>query len=210
MKDIFAAIAILFLGLSPYQAESEVLAYKLTMHLRVPRVYNNTQSLGYRKMQYQTIVGYVIVDKDVTKAEEYTGEPSICAFDFYNKTHKVNNANVTYGDTEATSVMWRYIGSNKTGVFKNTNVKFSLDLDPSYNIGEDEPDNALIITLSGYGTSEKRIKGSVTGQIGCGCKAYGHTSPTRTVTGEVSDITPLYGTFTMKRTDAYSCRIKIK
>lgn len=210
MKDIFAAIAILFLGLSPYQAESEVLAYKLTMRLRVPRVYNNTQSLGYRKMQYQTIVGYVIVDKDVTKAEEYTGEPEMSVFRVYNKTHKVNNANVTYGDADATDVMWRYIGSNKTGVFKNTNIKFSLDLNPSYNIGADEPDNALIVTLSGYGTSEKYIKGSVSGQIGCGCMAYGHVSPTRTVEGNVSDITPLYGTFTMRKTDLISCNLNIR
>lgn len=39
----------------------------------------------------------------------------------------------------------------------------------------------------------------VTGKIGCGCSAYGHKSPTRTVDCRVSDIVPLSGTFTMKR-----------
>ena len=193
MKKTFLSFALAMLA--PFAAISETAVYKLTMNLKVPRVYNNTQSLGYRKNQSQKILAYVYVYKDTLE----DGEPVIQIDGCYNRTHKVAGSNVTYKDTQADGVMWRYIGSNKTGVFKNTNIKFSLDLDPSYNIGADEPDNALIITLSGYGFNEKTIKGQVTGQIGCGCTAYGHISPTRTIDCRVSDIVPLSGSFTMKR-----------
>ena len=189
-----------------FAAGAEVVAYKLTMNLKVPRVYDNMKSMGYRKVQSQKIVAYIYVDKALGKDQT---EPIIEIYDVVNKTHKVSGQCVTYGDTEAEDVMWRYIGSNKTGVFKNTNIRFSLDLDPSYNIGEDEPDNALIITLSGYGQNECTIKGYVTGQIGCGCYEYGHVSPTRTIGCLVSDITPLCGSFSMKRVARYpNCTLK--
>jgi len=190
-KYIYAVLAISL----PIAACSETIYYKVTMHLKVPRVYDNTQSLGYRRTQSQIISGYLSVNKGCGDLHE----PEINAYDFVNKTHKVSRKNVTYGDAVADEVMWRYIGSNRTGVFRCTNVKLRLDLDPSYNIGADEPDNALIITLAGYGSSEKTIKGSVTGQIGCGCTAYGHISPTRMIDWMVSDITPLCGTFSMRR-----------
>jgi hypothetical protein len=177
-------------------ASADIIAYRVKMTLKVPRVYKNTTSQGYRKIQTQKIVGYVVVDKNDLES----GEPQIKAYGFVNNTHKVGGLKVTYADTAAMDVMWRYIGNNRTGVFRNTNVRFFLDLNPSYNIGEDEPDNTLLITLAGRGLSEKHIKGNVTGQLGCGCYAYGHVSPTRTVEGKVSDITPLSGTFTMKRT----------
>ena len=195
MKSMFFAFVALFVGISPLSALSETVVYRLTMSIKIPRVYENTQSLGYRKNQVQKIVSYAYVDKSNLEG----GEPRIEVYDCINKTHKVGGLYVTYRDVSAQDVMWRYIGSNKTGVFKNTNVRFSLDLDPSYNIGADEPDNTLVIMLSGCGTNEKSINGMVTGQIGCGCRAYGHTSPTRTVDCSVSDIVPLSGTFTMKR-----------
>lgn len=201
-----AALGLISLiSLLPLAGNSETLIYEVTMRLKVPRVYDNYQSLGYRKPQWQKIVGYVSVDKDMASQPSeddgyVSGEPEIYAYGFTNKTHKLSSGKrVTYADCSlADDVMWRYIGSNKTGKFKTTCIKFSLDLDPSYNIGYDEPDNTLIIQLSGIGSSEKKIKGNVTGQIGCGCMAYGHVSPTRDVLGEVRDITPLYGTFTMK------------
>lgn len=202
-KMFLLAILAIGFAMAPCIARSEVVVYKLTMALYVPRVYNNTQSLGYRKNQLQKIVGYVTVDKDIGSEDT---EPFIRTWYLVNKTHKVQKQNVTYHDAYADDVMWRYIGNNKTGVFKNTQVKFSLDLDPSYNIGADEPDNALIIQLAGRGSTEKAIRGSVTGQIGCGCMAYGHISPTRTLKGEVSDITPLYGTFVMKRVGTMVCK----
>lgn len=199
-------IIMLLVAASAFMAGAEVVAYKLTMNLKVPRVYDNTKSKGYRKIQLQQIVGYVYIDKSLGKDDV---EPWIETYNLVNKTHKVSGACVTYHDSVAEDVMWRYTGSNKTGVFKNVNLKFSLDLDPSYNIGVDEPDNALIITLSGYGSSESTIKGNVTGQIGCGCTAYGHVSPTRTLGCLVSDITPLYGTFSMKRVARYPyCTIR--
>lgn len=182
---------------------AETAIYKLTMNLKIPRVYDNAQSLGYRKNQTQRIMAYVDVYKD--SLDE--GEPLIEVHGCYNRTHKVGGASVTYKDATASGVMWRYIGSNKKMVFKNTNLMFSLDLDPSYNIGADEPDNALIITLSGWGNTERVIKGQVTGQIGCGCTAYGHISPTRTIDCRVSDIVPLSGSFTMRRISvSYICR----
>lgn len=204
MKRIhyYAALAML-IGL-PLAGRSETLVYKVTMRLYVPRVYDNTQSLGYRKPQWQKIVGYVSVDKDMASRPDedgyVSGEPEIYAYSFVNKKHKLSNGEyVTYADCAlGTDVMWRYIGSNAKNVFKTTCVEFSLDLDPSYNIGDDEPDNTLIVQFSGIGSSEKSIRGGVTGQIGCGCSDYGHKSPTRDVLGDVSDITPLYGTFNMK------------
>ena len=194
-KTFLLAILAIGFAMAPCIARSEVVVYKLTMALYVPRVYDNTRSLGYRKNQLQKITGYVTVDKDIGSEDT---EPFIRTWHLVNKTHKVQKQNVTYHDAYADDVMWRYIGSNKTGVFKNTQVKFSLDLDPSYNIGDDEPDNTLVIQLSGIGSSETMISGSVTGQIGCGCMAYGHVSPTRDMCGYVRDITPLYGRFTMR------------
>lgn len=188
---IATAIAVIF----AHAACAETMVYKLTMKLKVPRIYDNMQSLGSRKVQSQTVYGYVYIDKD---SLDESGEPAVFVRNVFNKTHKVGGANVTYRDADATGVMYRYIGNNKTGVFKKPCVKFSLDLDPSYNVGYDEPDNTLVIQLAGQGSSEKKIKGNVTGQIGCGCKAYGHVSPTRTVDCMVNDIAPLYGQFTMK------------
>lgn len=206
MKGIIHVFALTTLSIcctAPIGASAETLIYKVTMRLQVPRVYDNTQSLGYRKPQRQIIVGYVSVDKDMAtkpyEGENVSGEPEIYAYGFYNKTHKVAGSHVTYADCAlAENVMWRYIGNNKTCIFKKTCIKFNLDLNPSYNIGADEPDNTLVIQLSGIGNSEKLIQGSVTGQIGCGCFAYGHISPTRDIQGNVQDITPLYGRFVMK------------
>lgn len=202
-KALVYAITIIA-GLMSIESSAETLVYKCTMRLNVPRVYDNMQSQGKRKMQWQKVVGYITVDTDLSDRsedeEEFFGtrEPAVYASEFINKTHKISTGKVTYSDCAADNVMWRFIGSNKTGVFKHTNLRFSLDLDPSYNIGDDEPDNTLVITLSGDGSSCKKISGYVTGQIGCGCRVYGHTSPTRTIGCEVDDIVPLYGKFTMK------------
>ena len=199
-------IAALAMCLVPGEAMADAAVYRLTLALRVPRVYDNTQSLGYRKMQSQKIVGYlgIFMDND----DEYAREPRILACQFINHTHKVAGQRVTYGDIEPGKVMWRYIGNNRTRVFRNTLIRLEIDLNPSYNIGADEPDNTLIVTLSGYGTTDKAIRGYVTGQMGCGCMAYGHVSPTRTAYGEVDDIAPTFGHFTMKRVNrALSCSL---
>lgn len=201
MKYVISTLVLCAAAFWAPVAHSETLVYRVTMRLYVPRVYNNMQSMGYRKAQWQLIKGYISVNKNgcCNDEEEMVTEPEIWSWGFVNNSHKVNGEKVTYRDcAKAENVMWRYIGSNKTGIFKNTCVKFSLDLDPSYNIGDDEPDNTLVIQLSGIGSSETMISGSVTGQIGCGCMAYGHVSPTRDMCGYVRDITPLYGRFTMR------------
>lgn len=207
MKAINFATLVLFAAFLPLESLAGSVVYKLTMHLYVPRVYNNTQSRGYRKVQRQKITGYVTLNDALVEDET---EPRMRVWDVENQTHKVGGAKVWYRNTDAQEVMWRYIGNNGTGVFKHTQVMFCLDLDPSYNIGADEPDNALLIQLAGRGINWKYIYGNVTGQIGCGCTAYGHVSPTRTFDGRVSDITPLYGTFRMKRVSgalsAFICR----
>ena len=60
-----------------------------------------------------------------------------------------------------------------------------------------------MLELSGHGSLKgdvlANLRGSVRGKIGCGCKAYGHVSPTRLFLGYLTDIVwdvaPLDGTF---------------
>ncbi len=171
-----------------------VARYQLKLWLQIPRVYNNMQSRGYRKMQKQLLNGIVEV-RDIG-----ADEPEVSVSNLVNLTHLVGDQNVTYRcSVLEDETMWRYIGNNATNVFRRACIRFSVDCDPSYNIGEDEPDNALIIQLAGTGTSDSRISGNVTGQIGCGCHAYGHVSPTRTRYGDVDDRVPTFGRFTMKQ-----------
>lgn len=176
--------------------------YELKMSLRVPRVFDNTGSRGYRQYQSQTVVAQLRVEHGDG------GEPSISISWAENRKHKVGGRCVTYAPTEAEGVMWHVLGSNRTGKFRMGSVKFELDLDPSYNVGDDEPDNALILTLAGRGnvSSDGRMKlatGYVAGQIGCGCSAYGHVSPTRVLgpfgaTCQVVDIAAVHGHWRLK------------
>ena len=192
MKHILTSIAFVVLSAVPLSSFAEILKYKVTMHMRIPMVYDNSESKSYRRMNHQTIKGEIIVD---TKTTGDSHEPTINACSFYNRTHRINGKYVTYESDDAYRVAWRYIGNNKTGKFKHTCLAFSLILNPSYNIGEETPENTLSIDLSGYGSSKKRISGKVTGTVGCVCGEYGHVSPTRTIDGEVNDICPTYGTF---------------
>lgn len=170
-------------------AGAETLVYKAVFTLKVPRVYANTESKGYRKYQTQVVRGVVTVDTSNLVA----GEPKMTAC-FTNTTHKVAGRFVTYEcEVDQSSVMWRWIGDNRKGDFHKPCLRFSAECNPSYNIGDDEPDNTLIFTWSGYGNGVKRIGGYVAGQIGCGCSAYGHVSPTRTIDGRISDIVPMCG-----------------
>lgn len=162
--------------------------YDLTMVLKVPRVYNNMTSEGYRKYQTQRVNGILRVI-----VNDCQSEPTIEVVGLCNRTHKVNSKCVTYDTVVDGSSFWHSIGSNATGSFRKSSVCIRIDADPSYNIGDDEPDNTLILALSGSGT-EKAISGKVAGQIGCGCRAYGHKSPTRIMwTDQVVDIASVYG-----------------
>lgn len=176
--------------------------YDFKMSLRIPRTVDNMQSLGYRKYQTQTLRGYLYVTYD--DEDNVTLEVK----DLVNKTHKINGNCITYDVTvdnegERQYPIWTYIGNNKTGKFYTPSVCFYMDCDPSYNIGDDEPDNSLLITLSGTGSTcdkgyytyscngkkqlafkyrlLKSLNGRVVGTLGCGCRAYGHTSPTRKI-----------------------------
>lgn len=176
--------------------------YRFTMNLKVPRIYDNMASKGYRKLQPQRLVG------DLQFVYKTDGTVKVRVKNLVNKSHKISGVPISY-------VCYEYpyeyhdalvvgIGSNKTGKFKQGGAEFAFQADPSYNIGKVDEDNTLLLELSGYGTLKgdvlKNLKGSVKGQIGCGCMAYGHISPTRLflgwLTNYVHDVAPLYGTFT--------------
>ena len=128
-----------------------------------------------------------------------------------NKTHKLSNGkNVTY-DVEASDsgfgLCFNAIGDNKKNVFKTASICLSIAAEPSYNIGQVDEETSLYITLAGKGTIAKghikQANGCASGTLGCGCAAYGHMSPTRTIgadgsTDEVSDIGAVFGTWTLK------------
>ena len=135
------------------------------------------------------------------------GQVKVKVVNLVNKTHKINGKRITYEFQEpfdGKEPLVVAVGSNKTLKFNRGAINLSFVADPSYNIGGVDEDNTLVLTLSGKGTvidnkKLQSLRGSVTGQIGCGCMAYGHVSPTRTyhkfVTKEVQDVAPLYGTF---------------
>ena len=176
--------------------------YNFNMVLKVPRIYDNYQSMGYRKLQPQRLSG------ELHFIYKSNGKTTVEVKNLKNKTHKINGVPITYicykypyQGHEPTMVA---IGSNKTGVFKSGGVEFAFQADPSYNIGFLDEDNTLMLELSGYGNIRnntlKNLRGAVKGQIGCGCMAYGHVSPTRLwfgrLTDIVKDVAPLYGSFT--------------
>ena len=177
--------------------------YEFNMVLKVPRTYDNMQSRGYRKYQTQRVKGTLLI---VYSADGCGQNTYIQITDLVNKTHKVAGEHVRY-TTMVDDVKLGYVGSNKTGVFKTPFLSFAMDANPSYNVGADEPDNTLVLEVSGYGTSKvmknwqgyknvqyiSKIVGSAAGNLGCGCMAYGHTSCTRLAawfgaTDEVTDI----------------------
>lgn len=194
--------------------------YKFTMKLHVPRVYDNTTSKGYRKYQTQTITGYLYASYDDN--DNVTLSIDSC----YNKTHKVSGSNVKYQvtvDNDGTVLYprWTYIGDNKTQKFTTPSVAFYIDCFPSYAKGADEPDNSLLLTLAGTGTTKKlkksgaiyitKLKGYASGILGCGCMAYGHVSPTRQIgfcgprLSEVKDVCSVWGTWTASYVKSANC-----
>ena len=178
--------------------------YSLTMKLHVPRIYNNMESLGWRKYQRQTIKGTVSLDFD--------SDGNIIGASFANLrniTHVLSNGkNVTYTGNLDTSKSFIVvaIGNNKTSKFNTSSICFSLMAEPSYNIGEFDEDTSLFVTLAGHGSMKngkiKTASGNVAGTLGCGCYAYGHVSPTRVIRWEgtsnvVTDIAAVHGTWKM-------------
>lgn len=181
---------------------SVVDSYKLTLRVRVPRIYDNMESLGYRKYQTQTIRGEL---RFVYRSD---GSVQVETSVLTNITHKINGKNVTYATYPTDDDDWMNltvaVGNNRTMKFRQGGIDIQFIAEPSYNIGEINEDNTLVLRLSGTGsiTSSDRlnfIRGSATGRIGCGCTDFGHISPTRLwlshLTDIVVDVAPVYGTF---------------
>lgn len=184
MKNTLAKlfVASLLVVAATYSTARDVFDLKLSM--KVPRIYNNNQSLGYRKYQTQTVNGEMLIDFD-----KYGSITNVTFRNMVNKTHKMSNGKyVTYDayiDSDIIYPRFNVIGNNNTGKFTTPSVSFYLAADPAYNIGEMSEDNGLYILMSGYGTLDakkgniKTISGTFGGTLGCGCMAYGHVSPTR-------------------------------
>lgn len=171
--------------------------WELRMSLYVPRIYDNMESKGSRRYQRQLLRGHF----RVTPADG--AEPEVEVLDLENWTHRVNGQRVTYSSLPAESVLWHAVGNNRTGVFRARSVQFRFEAMPSYAIGPvPDEDNSLIITLSGCSTSggQRRLRGYAAGQMGCGCMAYGHVSPTR-IWGQdvVRDTAAVFGTWYAKQ-----------
>ena len=189
--------------------------YKFTMRVYVPRIYDNTASLGYRKYKQQTVNGTLRLTY-----ESGTVRPTITVTNLVNRSHKINGCNITY-TTTVDSGDYVYprinvIGNNRTGVFKTGSIVFHVDANPSYNIGEDVEDNSLLITLAGRANTKvvngRRVigtgRGNLAGTLGCGCTAYGHVSPTRVLgvegpTDEVDDVASVWGTWAIRYQRSY-------
>lgn len=203
------------------QVVCNVDTYTFTMKVAVPRIYDNLQSQGSRKYNTQTIKGSMLI----CYTKDY--EPIIIIQNLVNKSQRLSNGmsisykcNTQLLETFPNRVY--LIGNNKTGKFHTASVGFFLDAEPSYNKGTDDPDNSLLIVLSGKGITKKvstgrrinKIIGRLAGTLGCGCMAYGHTSPTRVAgwrgnTNEVRDPASVYGTWNAKFKSSYVGRVDI-
>lgn len=186
-------------------------AYDFKMTLQVPRVYDNTESQGYRKYQRQSVTGRMYITYDTAS----DARPVISFGRLVNNTHKVNGANVEYNVTIENVVTPRVnvIGSNRTGVFKTPSVEFAIQAWPSYSKGAaPDEDNSLNIVLSGKGVTAndgsatviRSLSGSVAGALGCSCTEYGHVSPTRVMgvfgpSASVDDVAAVFGTWKATR-----------
>lgn len=108
-KKAIAAIALICSATGMAQI---VDTYSFTMHLNVPRIYDNMQSLGYRKYQSQTLKGKLLfIYKD-------DGETLVKVKDLVNRTHRINGKRVTYTcydyPYEDNGILVVGIGSNRT------------------------------------------------------------------------------------------------
>lgn len=165
-KRCWPALLPLVLPAAPHAAD----AYTVTLHLQVPAIVDNMQSMGRRELKWQRIRGELrLLYTDASR------EPAVLFSEFRN----LRNPDITYRVT-ALDFRIHAIGDNATGLFPRVGVFADLLLDPSYNIGDDGEDNTLDVRLAGYGRAT-RVFGNAAGLMGCGCAAYGHVSPTRIV-----------------------------
>ena len=181
---------LMLLVLAPLLCLARTDVYRIEMRFNVPAVVDNTESLGSRTYRQQRVVGTMRV---VHGEEEPRLEPFLT-----NRSHRVGKTFVTY-DTMAYGTGWHAIGSNRTGVFRRASVFTSIEATPSYALADGE-DNTLILTLAGRGSTDRLVTGYASGQLGCGCQAYGHVSPTRIYgTDLVVDTAAVWGTWTARK-----------
>lgn len=215
MSKFSIALSIAF-ACAFHAHSSAVDVYDFKARVNIARVYANSDSLGYRKFQKQTLEGRI----EIEYGEEF--QPSISLVGLVNKTHKVNGENVTYKCLTNDERLYRrmnFIGSNKTGKFRTPAICLFVEAYPSYAVESQDEDNSLYFVMSGKGSSTtcmgaripKTIIGKIAGTIGCGCKGYRHISPTRVlgkcgVSELVDDVCPLDGTFKMKYNKKESTR----
>lgn len=196
------------------EAEASVVAediYRFSLRLKVPQVFANTLSQGYRKYQKQRISGYLHIQwrDDDTVSIAFSG--------LENQKFKVGNVKVSYTGYEANDVTptrYNYIGHNRTQKFTTPCLAFFLELEPSYAIGGNNEDNSFYVLCAGYGSSKQkqgigcrvatRLRGYAAGTQGCGCSAYAHKSPTREASmcgpssSRVTDVVATWGNWTAK------------
>lgn len=201
-------LALLFplTALAPRTGRMQVISdvtdfYDIQLRMKVPVIIDNMDSLGSRKFKRQLIRGTLAVHYYTNKEGDLETEFSIPALT--NLSYKIRGNYVTYETAINEMPVWVAIGSNKTGVFNRSCFAAAIEANPSYNVGDDEPDNTLIQTISCYGKQFGSFVGYAAGQLGCGCRAYGHVSPTRQLgpqgaTEQVRDIASCFGTFRMK------------
>ena len=111
-KTLLSAIAGVFSVVMAANAQI-VDTYAFTMNLNIPRIYNNNDSLGYRKYQPQKLTGELLF----VYSESYR-KVDVKIKGLYNRTHKVGGKPVTYECYEYpyddNQVLVVGIGSNKT------------------------------------------------------------------------------------------------
>ena len=192
--------------------------YDFKLSLKVPQVFNNTKSTGYRSFKYQRIVGTMYVQ---------WLEGGGCSFafsDLKNRDFRVGGAYVTYDGVTNNEMLYgrlNWIGNNKTEVFKIPTLCMGVEFRPSYATGEGTEDNSFVLVLSGKGSSGmKRSLGAqvattfwgyASGTQGCGCAAYSHKSPTRRggecgPTSAVDDVVATFGIWRARWKGRAYCR----
>lgn len=191
--------------------------YNFKMTLEVPRIYDNMQSKGYRKYQKQTVKGKMFLTYD-----DASDESAVVSFsDLRNTKHKVNGSAVTYTvvPDETVQSFVNVIGNNLTMDFHVASVCFGIIAEPSYIWGAPDEDNSLYVMLAGSGRTTKvkgarvirKMSGTVSGAIGCGCSFYGHVSPTRMMgaygpSATVVDVASVFGKWRAVRVPKESSR----
>ena len=137
-------------------ATETVDTYRFKMSIYLPRIYENAQSLGYRKYQKQSLTGELSIIYRGSEPPKFKVEKLV------NNTQR----GISYECYSESGESWIdgmvvALGSNKTKKWNQSGMKFSFWADPSYNIGDLGEDNSMFLDLSGKGTFTKKSLGTV-------------------------------------------------